>query len=154
MQKLANTRWNSPWIEAGRMEGQFTAVDIGAFTADLASSFRSAIEKAGMQLHLDLGPVTDEVYVDPGYLGEDHPQPCIQRIQIYHRGSIAVSVRQNNGEVRVSITDTGIGIPADQLDRISIASTGWRTPQCAARKAVHLIVFPGQGTGPDPSWAY
>jgi signal transduction histidine kinase len=118
MQKLVNTLLEFSRIEAGRMEGQFTALDIAAFTADLASSFRSAIEKAGVQLHFDLGAVTDEVYVDPVIWEKIILNLVSNAFKYTIHGSIAVSVRQIDAEVRVSITDTGIGIPADQLDRI------------------------------------
>ena len=35
-----------------------------AFTADLASSFRSAIDQAGLQLTLDCADLGEPVYVD------------------------------------------------------------------------------------------
>jgi signal transduction histidine kinase len=118
MQKLVNTLLEFSRIEAGRMDGQFTAVDIVAFTADLASSFRSAIEKAGMQLRLDLEPVTDEVYVDPVIWEKIILNLVSNAFKYTIRGSITVCVRQDEGEVRISVTDTGIGIPDDQLERI------------------------------------
>jgi signal transduction histidine kinase len=118
MQKLVNTLLEFSRIEAGRTDGQFTAVDIAAFTADLASSFRSTIEKAGMQLHLDMGPVTDEVYVDTVMWEKIILNLVSNAFKYTIRGSITVAIRQMNGELRVSVTDTGIGIPEDQLERI------------------------------------
>src|SRR5699024_10984987 len=64
MQKLVNTLLEFSRIEAGRLEGKFTKVDICTLTQDLASTFRSAIEKAGMQLRFDHNEIKDEVYVD------------------------------------------------------------------------------------------
>lgn len=118
MQKLVNTLLEFSRIEAGRMDGQFTAVDIGALTADLASSFRSAIEKAGMQLFLDLGPVTDEVYVDTVMWEKIILNLVSNAFKYTIRGSITVTVRQSGDEVGVSVIDTGIGIPDGQLERI------------------------------------
>jgi signal transduction histidine kinase len=118
MQKLVNTLLEFSRIEAGRMDGQFTPVDIAAFTADLASSFRSAIEKAGMKLHLDLGPVTDEVYVDTVMWEKIILNLVSNAFKYTIRGSITVTIRQYSGVVRVSVSDTGIGIPDDQLERI------------------------------------
>ena len=46
MQKLVNLLLDFSRIEAGRMEANFTAVDIVSATEDLISNFRSAIEKA------------------------------------------------------------------------------------------------------------
>src|SRR2546426_444858 len=47
--KLVNTLLDFSRIEAGRIQAFYEATDLPALTADLASSFRSAIEKAGMQ---------------------------------------------------------------------------------------------------------
>ena len=44
--------------------GDFQPADLGALTAELASSFRSAIDKAGLQLAIDARPLPQPVYVD------------------------------------------------------------------------------------------
>jgi signal transduction histidine kinase len=118
MQKLVNTLLEFSRIEAGRVEGQFTAIDIAALTADLASSFRSAIEKAGMQLHLDLQPVTGDVYVDTLMWEKIVLNLLSNAFKYTKEGSITVAVRQSGAMIRVSVSDTGIGIPEDHLDRI------------------------------------
>ena len=51
--KLVNALLDFSRIEAGRMQIQKQPTDIGAFTAELASLFRSAIEAAGMQLVIE-----------------------------------------------------------------------------------------------------
>jgi signal transduction histidine kinase len=48
--KLVNTLLDFSRIEAGRMRAVFEPTDLAAATAELASIFRSAIEKAGLQL--------------------------------------------------------------------------------------------------------
>ena len=118
MQKLVNTLLDFSRIEAGRAEGQFSAIDIAGFTAELASSFRSAIEKAGLQLHLQLGHVGEEVYVDTGMWEKIILNLVSNAFKYTSQGSITVAVQQSKGTVRVSVTDTGIGIPEDQLDLI------------------------------------
>ncbi|HLI92490.1 MAG TPA: GAF domain-containing sensor histidine kinase, partial [Puia sp.] len=118
MQKLVNALLEFSRIEAGRLEGQFSRVDVCALTADLVSSFRSAIEKAGMSLKLDLEPVTAEVYVDPAMFEKIILNLVSNAFKYTSEGEIGVAVRERNGEVRISVTDTGIGIPEDQLHRI------------------------------------
>ncbi|HEV2354464.1 MAG TPA: ATP-binding protein, partial [Puia sp.] len=118
MQKLVNTLLEFSRIEAGRLEGRFSRVDVCILTADLASSFRSAIEKAGMTLNLELEPVTAEVYVDPTMFEKIILNLVSNAFKYTSEGEIDVAVRERNGEVRISVRDTGIGIPEDQLDRI------------------------------------
>jgi signal transduction histidine kinase len=118
MQKLVNTLLDFSRIEAGRAEGQFSAIDIAGFTAELASSFRSAIEKAGLQLHLQLGHVGEEVYVDTGMWEKIILNLVSNAFKYTTEGSITVAVQESKGAIRVSVTDTGVGIPEDQLDLI------------------------------------
>ena len=62
--KLVNTLLDFSRIEAGRVTATFEATDLAALTADLASAFRSATERAGLQLVVDCPPLPSAVYVD------------------------------------------------------------------------------------------
>lgn len=118
MQKLVNTLLDFSRIEAGRMEGTFSRVDIAAFTRELASSFRSAIDKAGMELVVSDGQVKAEVYVDID-LWEQIILNLISNAFKYTReGRIGVDIEAVGSEVHVRVWDTGVGIPAEQLERI------------------------------------
>jgi len=118
MQKLVNTLLEFSRIEAGRLEGQFRRVDIAALTMDLASSFRSAIEKAGMELHVGARAIRDEVYVDIELWERIILNLLSNAFKYSQQGTISVEIRQEGEEVQVSITDDGIGIAPDQQERI------------------------------------
>ena len=62
--KLVNTLLDFSRIEAGRMQAIFEPVDLAAFTAELASSFRSTIERAGLRLLVDCPPLPEQVHVN------------------------------------------------------------------------------------------
>jgi signal transduction histidine kinase len=51
-------------IESGRVQAHYVPTDLAAYTADLASLFRSAIERAGLELSIDCEPLPEPVYVD------------------------------------------------------------------------------------------
>ena len=55
--KLVNTLLDFSRIEAGRMQARYEPVDLGAFTAELASVFRSAIDRAGLRFEVDCPPL-------------------------------------------------------------------------------------------------
>lgn len=118
MQKLVNTLLDFSKIEAGRMEGKFSRVDICMLTRDLASTFRSAIEKAGMQLHFDCGGIKDEVYVDQEMWEKIVLNLISNAFKYSKQGTIEVRIRPLDGQFELSVTDTGVGIPADQLEKI------------------------------------
>jgi signal transduction histidine kinase len=118
MAKLVNTLLEFSRIEAGRLEGQFSSVDIAALTLDLSSTFRSAIEKAGMQLRVSAGDIAGEVFVDTDLWERIILNLVSNAFKYSYHGTIGVDVRQVGDEVRVSVTDSGIGIPEDQLEKI------------------------------------
>lgn len=132
MQKLVNTLLEFSRIEAGRLEGKFTRVDIGALTANLASVFRSAIEKAGMQLEIRQERIDAEVYVDVDLWEKIILNLVSNAVKYSDRGSIVLDIRAQNGQVLVSVSDNGIGIAEEQLEKIferfhRIENTGGRS---------------------------
>ena len=62
--KLVNSLLDFARIEAGRVQASYQPTDLAAFTADLASSFRSATDKAGLRLMVNCPPLPQPVYVD------------------------------------------------------------------------------------------
>jgi len=118
MQKLVNTLLEFSRIEAGRMEGRFERIDICALTEDLASTFRSAIERAGMKLEFRCSPLTDEVYVDVDMWERIVLNLISNAFKYCKKGTIGVEVKQVGQEVQVAVTDTGVGIPPDHLGKI------------------------------------
>ena len=55
--KLVNTLLDFSRIQAGRMQAQFEPADLPSVTAELASVFRSAIDRAGLTLTVDCPPL-------------------------------------------------------------------------------------------------
>ncbi|HVS98807.1 MAG TPA: ATP-binding protein [Puia sp.] len=118
MQRLVNTLLEFSRIEAGRMEGRYRKVDIATLTKDIASTFRSAVEKAGMELVIVTEEVDDDVYVDTDMWERIILNLVSNAFKYSHRGSIRVEVRQVDGQVQVSVSDTGVGIPEEELEKI------------------------------------
>ena len=118
MQKLVNTLLDFSRIESGRTEGRFSRVDIGMLTGDLASTFRSAIGKAGMELVFQCHEIRDDIYVDVDMWEKIILNLVSNAFKYTKEGSISIEIKQVKKEIRVSVSDTGVGIPAEQLDKI------------------------------------
>jgi signal transduction histidine kinase len=118
LQKLVNALLDFSRIEAGRAQARYVPTQLGAFTADLASSFRSAIEKAGLRLIVDCPPLPDLSYVDRDMWEKIVLNLLSNALKFTFEGEIAVTLRQKDNRAVLSIRDTGTGIPAGELPRL------------------------------------
>jgi PAS domain S-box-containing protein len=113
--KLVNNLLDYSRVEAGRIQAVYEPADLCEMTTDLASSFRSIIEKAGMKLDVHCDPPGDTFYVDR-QLWEKIVLNLISNAFKYTlEGSISVDLRQEAQEAVLTITDTGVGIPENEL---------------------------------------
>ena len=62
--KLVNGLLDFVRIESGRLHATFEATDLPALTAQLASVFRSAVERAGLRFIVECAPLPEPIYVD------------------------------------------------------------------------------------------
>ncbi len=112
---LVNNLLDFSRIEAGRLPARFEEVDLTRDTAEVASMFRAAVERAGLTLELDLEPVGARVYVDRDMWAKIVLNLLSNAVKHTFEGGIEVRLRRLDGVVELSVRDTGIGIAkADQ----------------------------------------
>ena len=109
--RLVNTLLDFARIEAGRAKARFEPTDLAALTADLASSFRSATDRAGLTLTIDAPPLTQPVFVDHEMWEKVVLNLVSNAFKFTFEGGIAVSVRQDGQDAVLIVRDTGVGIP-------------------------------------------
>src|SRR5262249_22887363 len=99
--KLVNALLDFARIEAGRAHSSYEATDIARFTADLASNFRSACERAGLRLEIVCdGPV--EGWVDREMWEKIVLNLLSNAFKYTLQGSIAVRVAEVGRSVRLT----------------------------------------------------
>jgi signal transduction histidine kinase len=113
--RLVNSLLDFTRIEAGRAQASFEPVDLAAHTADLASVFRAAIEKAGMRLVVACRPLSEPVYVDRDMWEKIVLNLVSNAFKYTLEGEIEVSLGEYDGNAVFSVRDTGIGIPEAEL---------------------------------------
>ena len=117
--KLVNTLLDFSRLEAGRVQASYEPTDLAAATVDLASVFRSAIERAGLRLVVECPPLPDAVYVDRDMWEKIVLNLFSNALKFTFDGEIAVSLRWCGGHVELAVCDTGTGIPAHELPYLS-----------------------------------
>ncbi|MET7866522.1 SpoIIE family protein phosphatase [Micromonospora taraxaci] len=116
--KLVNALLDFSRIEAGRMQAHYEPVDLAAVTADLASVFRSAVERAGLTFEVDCPPLPEPVYIDRGMWEKIILNLLSNALKFTFDGAIRVRLRAEDGRAMVTVGDTGIGVPAEEMPRL------------------------------------
>ena len=116
--KLVNTLLDFSRMEAGRAQAVFRPTDLPALTADLASAFRSAIERAGMELVVDCPPLPEPAYVDRDMWEKIVLNLVSNAFKYTLAGRITVSLHQQGQSIVLSVADTGVGIPGEEVPHV------------------------------------
>ena len=116
--KLVNALLDFSRIEAGRAQMHVQPVDLASLTAELASVFRSAVERAGLTLVVDCEPMDEPVFVDPDMWEKVLFNLLSNALKFTFEGTISVRVRRHGDGVEVVVADTGIGVPEAEMPRL------------------------------------
>lgn len=116
--KLVNTLLDFSRIEAGRIEAVYEPVDLATFTSDLASNFRSAIERAGLKLVVECPQLEELVYIDREMWEKIVLNLLSNAFKFTLAGEIKVAVKPAGETVELVISDTGTGIPSAELPHL------------------------------------
>ena len=116
--KLVNGLLDFVRIEVGKSRAAFEPVELSQLTAQLASVFRSAIERAGLQLVVDCPPLDKPVYVDREMWEKIILNLISNALKSTFEGEIRVTVRPLGEQVQVSVIDTGTGISESDLPNL------------------------------------
>nr|BBX82003.1 histidine kinase [Mycobacterium florentinum] len=113
--KLVNTLLDFSRIEAGRMKARFEPVDLSTVTANLASVFRSAIDRAGLQFTVDCPPLGEPVYLDREMWEKVVLNLLSNALKFTFDGTVGIAVNRDQTDAIITVTDTGVGVPAAEI---------------------------------------
>ena len=91
---------------------------VAALTADLVAGFRSAMERAGLRLETDLPPIGTPVHVDRDMWEKIVLNLLSNAFKFTLAGAITVRLAASPTEVVLTVTDTGVGVPPEELPRL------------------------------------
>ncbi|KQV58564.1 MULTISPECIES: ATP-binding protein [unclassified Caulobacter] len=116
--KLVNSLLDFSRVEAGRSRAAFQPTDLAGLTAELASNFRSACERAGLALVVDCPPLPEPVNVDREMWEKIVLNLLSNAFKFTLEGGIAVRLHRVDGRVELIVEDTGVGIADAELPRV------------------------------------
>ena len=115
--KLVNTLLEFSRLEAGRNDAAFAATDLAALTVDVASSFRSAIETAGLSFVVE-ADLDEPAFVDISMWERILLNLLSNALKFTFEGSIRVTLRREGTVAELSVSDTGVGIAPAELPHL------------------------------------
>ncbi|WP_443946712.1 ATP-binding protein [Pedobacter sp. AW1-32] len=113
--KLVNNLLDYSRVEAGRTQAAYQPLDLAELSKDLASSFRSMIERAGMQLIVDCENMNGATYIDRQMWEKIVLNLLSNAFKYTLEGTITLSLKQDGNFAVLRVSDTGVGIPAKEL---------------------------------------
>ncbi len=116
--RLVNTLLDFSRLEAGRAQATYRPTDLGALTAELASTFRSACEGAGLTLTINCETLPGPVYIDVDMWEKIVLNLLSNAFKFTFEGAITVRVDAADGMADLQVIDTGVGIPSAELPRL------------------------------------
>ena len=116
--KLVNSLLEFSRIEAGRIQAAYQATDLAACTRDLASMFRSTMERAGLRLVVECPDLRTPVYVDRDMWEKIVLNLLSNAFKFTLKGRVEVRLRREAASAVFEVADTGVGIAAAEMPRL------------------------------------
>jgi len=106
-------------IEAGRMELEAAPFSLVAALNNAVTLVRERAQSHGIKLALEVAPELDTVVADERKLKQVVVNLLANAVKFTpDGGTVSIRAERDNGEVRLSVHDTGIGIAAEDQQRI------------------------------------
>jgi PAS domain S-box-containing protein len=117
MSRLLNALLDISKLESGAVKPQPGDFSVNTLFHELREEFSGLAAAKG--LSLEVTPCTEAAHSDPALVGQVLRNLVANAIKYTHEGSVEVRcLRDDPALVRIEVRDTGIGIPAGQLEHI------------------------------------
>ena len=110
LERLVDSLLEFARSDANQLHAVLEPTDLATVTADVASMFRAAIERAGMRLVVRAPPLSRPVEVDPEMWVQIVANLVSNAVKFTPSGTISVQLREAGEDVVLTVTDTGVGV--------------------------------------------
>jgi signal transduction histidine kinase len=105
-------------LEAGGVEWHMVETDTSKIVTESVNAAQDLAFKKGLKLTVDSRAASPLIYGDVGHLTDVMSRLIDNAIKFTIEGAIKVGITSEGDNACVSVSDTGIGIPADIKDRV------------------------------------
>ncbi|HET6294729.1 MAG TPA: ATP-binding protein, partial [Kribbella sp.] len=106
-------------VEAGRMELEYSTFELRALLDNTVAMLRERAAAHGIELHVEVGPDIDQVFADELRLKQVVLNLMTNAVKFTgDGGSVVVRAVRAGSEIEITVTDTGIGVPVEDRERI------------------------------------
>ena len=116
--KMVNGLLDFVRIEAGRVNATFEPTDLSFLTAQLASVFRSAVDRAGLAYIVECPPLPEPVYIDREMWEKIVLNLVSNALKSTFDGEIRITLSSDGDAARLTVADTGTGIPDHEIPHL------------------------------------
>ena len=118
LQRMVNTLLEFSRVESGHLRPVYEPVDLARLTADIASTFRSTIERAGLNFSVDCEELQDTACVSRAMWEKVVLNLLSNAFKFTFSGGIALSLRQQGDDALLQVADSGVGIAEYDLPQL------------------------------------
>jgi signal transduction histidine kinase/ActR/RegA family two-component response regulator len=106
-------------IEAGKLEIETVAFDLAEVVTQAAQVYAGSAEAKGLKLSLHIAPEAEGRYLgDPTRVRQIAYNFLSNAVKFTEAGGVRVEVSRSGGRTELSVTDTGAGLTAPQLEAL------------------------------------
>jgi PAS domain S-box-containing protein len=132
MLRLINDLLDVSKIESGRVQLELQPVNLAELVAQNLTLNRLLAKRKGVELRFESSGNLPQLPLDPAKIEQVMNNLITNAVKFSNPGTqVKVGLTRENGHVRISVSDQGPGIPADELDKLftpfartSVKSTG------------------------------
>jgi len=118
LQRLVNALLDFSRIEAGRAQAFYEPTDLATLTRDIASSFRSLIERTGLEFSVSCSAIEHPTYVDRAMWEQIVANLLSNAFKFTFEGGIGLHQQEVEGGIQLVVRDTGVGIRNEDMPRL------------------------------------
>lgn len=106
-------------VEAGRLELELTAVDIGQLARDLGHTFAAGAATRGVRVEVEVASDAEGLWIaDTIRIRQILTNLLSNAVKFTDRGAVRLQIVRCGHQLEIAVSDNGIGIADDQLERI------------------------------------